>query len=209
VVSGLPPVQQVQARESLLRVIATVEVDSIRRRAQRALEQADEHAGFITDWRVAGPFMEEGRNGLDLLDLSFPPEQPDATGVEWRSQPMSDDPNTFWFVNLNRPVGGPHRVSYLRSGIHSSAEQPVLLELGSDDGVKVWLNGEVIHRFSGIRGCSRSADKIEAVLKAGWNDLLLKVANNSGGWGACVQLRRPDGSVLEGVKIKRIRSAKP
>jgi hypothetical protein len=36
-------------------------------------------------------------------------------------------------------------VVYLRTRLHAPAAQAVVFALGSDDGLKVWLNGELVH----------------------------------------------------------------
>jgi hypothetical protein len=76
-----------------------------------------------------------------------------------------------------------------------------LLELGSDDGIKAWLNQEVIHTNNALRGCGPGQDKVNAMLRQGWNELMLKVTNDGGGWGACARLRAPDGGAVTGVRV--------
>ena len=63
-----------------------------------------------------------------------------------------------------------------------------MLEIGSDDGVKVWLNGELVHSNNVMRGVTTGEDKVKVNLKKQWNELLLKVTNGAGGWGASVRL---------------------
>ena len=45
-------------------------------------------------------------------------------------------------------------------------------------------------------------DLVKAKLREGWNELLLKVVDNSGGWSFCCRVRKPDGSALEGLKVE-------
>jgi hypothetical protein len=59
----------------------------------------------------------------------------------------------------------------------------------------------LIHTFAGVRGCERGQDKVAARLKKGRNEILLKVANGGGGWAACLRVRQPDGSHVDGLKI--------
>jgi len=75
-----------------------------------------------------------------------------------------------------------------------------VLELGSDDGVKVWLNGELVHEKNIGRPLKPGEDAEQVTLKAEWNDLLLKVTNGGGGWEACVCLVDKDGNLLKGVR---------
>jgi hypothetical protein len=91
---------------------------------------------------------------------------------------------------------------YLKTAVESAEEQEVLLEMGSDDGVKAWLNGEEIHANNAGRGVTPGEDKVKTKLKAGENVLLLKITQGGGGWGACARFRKPDGSQIEGLVVK-------
>ena len=55
--------------------------------------------------------------------------------------------------------------------------------VGSDDAVKVWLNGAVVHINNVDRGTTGVQDQFRVNLKAGNNLLLVKVCENSGEWG--------------------------
>src|SRR5690606_35460125 len=49
-------------------------------------------------------------------------------------------------------------------------------------GVRVWLNGEMIHENYVGRGYSTRQDTFNGTLEAGTNTLLVKVENRDGGW---------------------------
>ncbi|MFZ0035290.1 MAG: DUF1080 domain-containing protein [Sedimentisphaerales bacterium] len=98
-------------------------------------------------------------------------------------------------------------VAYLRCSIWSDKQQQATLELGSDDGVKVWLNGELVHANNIGRALKPGEDKKQVTLKAQWNELLLKVTNGGGGWEACVRLANNEGKLFDGIKEKA--SAEP
>ena len=97
---------------------------------------------------------------------------------------------------------GDNRAGYLFTRVYSPKEQPARLELGSDDGIKAWLNGHPVHANNALRGMNPGDDKINVTLKDGWNTLLLKVTNNGGGWNACARLRAPDGGTLADVRAE-------
>jgi len=85
--------------------------------------------------------------------------------------------------------------------VYSNKAQDVLLEVGSDDGLKLWLNGQLVHRNNALRACDRGQDKVKATLKDGWNELRLKVVNAGGGWAASLRIRTPDGGRPEGLRV--------
>ena len=79
---------------------------------------------------------------------------------------------------------------YLTSATDQSG---VTLGVSSDDSIKVWLNGEVVHTNAVNRGRGGAPsdidgyqDKIEVNLVAGGNLLLVKVSERGGGWGQYV-----------------------
>ena len=59
----------------------------------------------------------------------------------------------------------------------------VRMGVGSDDAVKVWLNGEVVHINDVDRGTTGIQDLFRVNLNAGDNLLLVKVTDNQRNWG--------------------------
>ena len=103
-------------------------------------------------------------------------------------------------MDLLKPLGGEQCVAYARTAIHCDQDQPALLELGTDDGVKVWLNNKLVYALNAARAVQPNSDKVNINLHSGWNVLLLKVTQNNQGWGFCARLRKPDGSRLDGFQ---------
>ncbi len=54
--------------------------------------------------------------------------------------------------------------------------------VGSDDSVKIWVNGKVVHSHATNRGASDFQDTFNVDLKAGDNVIMIKVCKCSGGW---------------------------
>lgn len=83
-------------------------------------------------------------------------------------------------------------VAYAWVEIDLKQETKGLLGIGSDDAVKVWLNGKLIHDHWIGRGLQADEDIVPVVLPAGKNYLLLKVLNMTDGWGFACRLMGPD-----------------
>ena len=64
----------------------------------------------------------------------------------------------------------------------SEAQDGVPAKVGSDDSVKVWFNGEVVHTNAVNRGAGDFQDDFKVNLIAGKNVLLVKVSERGGGW---------------------------
>ena len=62
------------------------------------------------------------------------------------------------------------------------AQEGVPAKVGSDDSVKVWFNGEVVHNNPVNRGAGDFQDNFKVNLVAGKNVLLVKVSERGGGW---------------------------
>ena len=63
-----------------------------------------------------------------------------------------------------------------------------VLGIGSDDSVKVWLNGELVHQNWTTRGVGIDNDRVPVTFKKGMNQLVLKIQNQGGPWGFCCRL---------------------
>ena len=72
--------------------------------------------------------------------------------------------------------------SYALITIESEIDQRVPMLVGSDDSIKVWLNGEVVHNNPIDRPSSGFQDLFMVNLVAGDNLLMVKVSERGGGW---------------------------
>src|SRR5262249_34914773 len=72
----------------------------------------------------------------------------------------------------------------------------VTLSVGSDDGVKVWLNGELVIAHDVPRSAAPDQDRAKVHLRAGDNTLLMKVVNLGGGSAFYFRIRPKTGDEL-------------
>ena len=159
---------------------------------------------FIPAWYVCGPFPnpQDSLLGRIGLDTSFPPEQElilqkryrGALGQEAGWHLVSIQKSGFLDLSYFHP--SDLIVTYALSYIYSPHEQTLPLLLGSDDGVKVFLNGRNIYRFLKNRPAVADQDTLSAILNKGWNTLLLKIENNLGGYGFYARFADPEESLL-------------
>lgn len=75
-----------------------------------------------------------------------------------------------------------NHVAYGSILIDSSEEQETLMFAGSDDAIRIWLNGEVIHENFVDRGSRDYQDVFRITLKQGKNVLLVAVYEGGGAW---------------------------
>ena len=68
-------------------------------------------------------------------------------------------------------------------GCERCQDRQVVLRFGSDDGIKVWLNGAVDSHARSRSRLSRRFDWRPVFLKAGINRIFVKIDNYTAGWG--------------------------
>jgi hypothetical protein len=156
--------------------------------------------GYILEWLGTGPYDEPGKNGAQLFDTVFPPETPAGKDLFWNS--IIRGVGTWDIDLLNAFDLKNNCAGYLRNRVSVPVEQDALLEVGSDDAIKVWLNGTLVHASNYARGIAPRQDIVDVHLKAGWNDVMLKVVNYEAGWAFCCRFRKSDGTAIEGLKVE-------
>jgi tetratricopeptide (TPR) repeat protein len=60
--------------------------------------------------------------------------------------------------------------------------------IGSDDGIRCWLNGQLVHENDVLRDAAPDDDACLMNLRSGWNTLLFKVSNETAGHGLYFRL---------------------
>jgi hypothetical protein len=153
-------------------ILNALEVNTgrISRRAQMS--------AFNTDWFTeAGADSVRPREG-DRQKID------DETTLTWERVRSTDG-----FVNMQTGIGKDYVVGYAWAEFDSPRETEALLGLGSDDGVKIWLNGELVHD-KWIRRPSRVDDDVVPLkLKKGVNRMLIKIQNATIDWSFIYRLR--------------------
>ena len=96
-----------------------------------------------------------------------------------------------------------YAITYALTYVYSPKDQTLPLLLGSDDGVKVFLNDKAIHRFLEVRISAPDQDRVPLNLKKGWNKLLFKIENNFGGYAFFARILDIDKTVTVSVDRKK------
>ena len=125
----------------------------------------------------------------------------EASQANWRRR---DDFRDEQVISLN-----PHfrltewAIAYLYRKITAREAMEITGYFGSDDGLVVWLNGEKLISQDVPRGPAPDQDKAVLKLRAGENDLLLKIVNRTGGWGYYFSTRPGGGNPEENPTHRR------
>jgi hypothetical protein len=151
-------------------------------------------------WLFAGPYRQAGKQAPELFDIPFEPEQ-HGVEVKWQRAPGAMNSSRPGEVDMSGIVGGDHCVVYLKTRLYVPVAQKVRLLIGSHDGIKLWLNGEVAHANNVVRSLQVDDDKATVRLHQGWNDLLAKVTQHSAGCGITFRATQEDGQDVPGLRL--------
>ncbi len=162
-------------------------VDSRVLRASWDKVQKDAGDDFVQDWHVIGTFP--GKPNATTIDTTGPVDALTGGAIDL-AKPIA---GKTWkavkavkrgLVDLARELGSEEWcLAYAYAEVTSVHAREAVIGIGSDDGVRVWLNGTVVHSLETSRGYSPESDKVTVQLKAGVNRFLFKISQHVGGYG--------------------------
>lgn len=139
----------------------------------------------IYTWQFAGPFDNE--RGQGMLTSTAAELQPDSAetyagkvrDIGWRlTPPIEPRHGVVRFSRLLDPAAQVCVVA--RTWVHATEDQEVVLLLGGGEEVRAWFQGECVLAALGARFMAPDAHAIPVTLRAGWNELALKVGSHDG-----------------------------
>ncbi|MDD8026297.1 MAG: DUF2961 domain-containing protein [Acidobacteriota bacterium] len=158
------------------------------------------HRKFLTEWNLAGPFDAPD---MDALAVGGPPEAESDLSAAFIGK---DGKPAGWkkiraggsgAFDLNALVQPNERVAvYALGWVKAPEAGPACFLLGSDDGARLWINGELVHDNPAYRAVTTDQDKVAVRLKKGWNKVLLKIVQGDGGFGFQARFADPDGKLV-------------
>ncbi len=166
---------------------------------QGLMEKTDD---FILAWQVAGPYFEKEKGADELFNTAFAPEQNDVAGVAWKPVYITNEERPWMIDFFPLLQDGGNMAAYLKTSVYSPQAQEVLFQAGSDDGNKIWVNGELVNAVNERRGAVPATDQGKVMFKEGWNEVLMKVVQGGGNWEACLKFVTPDGGKIAGLHVR-------
>jgi hypothetical protein len=144
--------------------------------------------GFgLGPWRCIGPFDNRGGVGFDKayapeegLDFDRTYTGKDGRELRWQEHPEFADGRSN---TLRIFEDSDEMAVYLHRTITSDKAGELPVSLGSDDGIKVWLNGKLLAAESITRACQADQVLVSLPLREGGNDLLVKITQGGGDTG--------------------------
>ncbi len=142
-------------------------------------KQSEKFKLVLGSWYSIGFFAAEPGNSFDE---KFPPEEDNDLNKQfengkykWEKQEWLDG------TIINFPALA-NSVVFLQRNIYCERDTTIKAYFGSDDGLKVWLNNDLVINHKIDRGCSPNEDTAGLKLLKGDNKIFIKVNNNQGGF---------------------------
>lgn len=160
--------------------------------------------GFVRDFLLSAPFPNpvkpQGRGlNTDYLkgEISCRPINGYKGFVAWRSPlPIVDvTAKEFDFYT------DQHICYYVCFYVDVPVSQKISINLGSDDGFRLWFDGKQLGSLSASRGIEVDSNKHLVDAAAGRHCIMLKVEQGGGPTGFCLRVTDAEGQALNGAKV--------
>ena len=197
--------QKVISMTSLMRSCLVLAILATTTTLAQSADDKDAQADIMTRWLVLGPIpaapADKEATSDALRKLGFETDLLAESGgeadlvakvgtkvavrgqeYEWKEINSEEDE-----IDLDKSLGrAENSVAYAYAEIETASDSPELLAIGSDDAVRVWVNGQLAHDHWVMRALRADSDLVPITLQKGKNRLLIKVLNAKAGWGyAC------------------------
>jgi HEAT repeat protein len=155
--------------------------------------------GFINEWQLVGPFPWSA-DGFQTTNIGEPDVDLSASykvkgkELSWRACTIA---NPLTGVNLIDHLDqASGACGYGFATITLAEDVDAVIRCGSDDGIKIWVNGQSVLERDVDRGMAIDQDLAPVKLKQGENKILVRVNQGGGGWMFVLRVTKPDGSPL-------------
>lgn len=137
----------------------------------------------VSEWHWVGPFSDperylkskkHGPEGAEPVDLADKFKLATGEEVGWVRKPEWVD------GQVHNDLPGDPAANFLFRTITVGKPQDLEISLGSDDGIRVYLNNELLLQRDDSRSAAADQEKLVLKLQRGENRLLVKILNFSG-----------------------------
>ena len=191
--------------------ITGADLESTKRRFKKDKSNSADFGQSPRDWLLSGPFSIDGIS--DPMEHEFINNEADLAPLEeidnWSESIYFMDDR----IDLDNYYNNPENVIvYAFTYFDAPKDQVAESWIGSDEGIKVYLNGQVIHDFTGNRHFDEDefvSEKNKSVqIKKGENRLLVKILQKYGNYDFSLNICEPepnpdfDGNRVHGLKFE-------
>ena len=164
--------------------------------------------GMVIAWNVIGPFYSEDGK---LHEKVFHPEKEidfkasysgkKGRKISWKEIHNPEYIGKIDFVSVFNESG--LATAYAETTVTSPEKRDVQFRIGSNDLVKVWLNGKEVWDWNSRSGrlVKLDDDIVNVTIPKGRSTILLKVTNLGGRWGFCFRITDKEGNKIPDLKF--------
>jgi|GEM_PF-1233655 hypothetical protein len=179
-------------------------------------------APWQAEWLVLGPISNPTPRTVTGLDRDYVPGIQNVLPAEGVEMTVPDEfaikgalpykwmkLKTVGGFDLNALIGtlnlpgvgaDPNNVvAYSHLYVYSPVARTVYIRGGSDDGIAIWLNGQLVLFQDVWRGWGTDQYNVPVTIGAGWNRFLTLVTEGGGGWGFYFQIHDGKYNAVPGL----------
>lgn len=183
------------------RIVTSADMQAFMDSVQNGGPELAKKLSFVSKWHVIGPFPWSTGEGFSANPIGAPEvdlaaSYPAAHGDPrvWKAHEAGGANAMVELTGLLGSVSNAAAYAYAEVEVPQAAD--VTVRAGSDDGIKIWINGDVVHEHNVDRGMAVDQDQAPARFTAGRNRILVQITQGGGGWNFCLRLTHPDGRPL-------------
>lgn len=149
---------------------------------------------FVQKWQIASQ-TEPWTNTNAFIPLNDEKLKEIAASAGAAKMYVSPDAQID-LLALFPPEKQANTAAYAMRTIKSDKARTIKLFSGSDDALRVWINGKIAKEVLAMRGSKIDSDIFSVQLQPGENTLLLEISNGNGGWGFVLRIEDENGKRL-------------
>lgn len=162
----------------------------------------------MTKWHYIGPLDNNGGQGFNVvhdcekkIDLQAEYTGKNRLKIRWQQKDFTD--GAVNDLLAHSPIKNWSACCLYREiEVDNDCEIPA--SFGSDDTLTVWLNGQKIIADPSYRACGPDQNQANLKLKAGKNQLLLKICQGDGDWAFYFNIAEPKAPIPTGQAFEDI-----
>ncbi|MEE2756716.1 MAG: tetratricopeptide repeat protein [Myxococcota bacterium] len=168
---------------------------------------------FMPKFSFIGPFENDQGKGADAVygperEIDFKRVYKDRRGpIGWRTEIPIQPSGKVDLAELYYP--SKWRVAYGVTAVESSVGGAYELRIGTADGIKVWLNDELVFNNRKIAGFEFDGLVIPVTLRKGANRILIKSVQGTGQWQLVARITKPGGLLPEPGQLSQLANDTP
>jgi hypothetical protein len=195
--------RRVASLEACLRIVDAEGHDQCLAIRDIAKDQEDVDADALAAM-LAGPFVRTWHFSKVTFPWSGPPSFADINAAALKKivasaldRPTVTAADNFIDFTPQFPADKRENVAgYVVRKLQSDKRRQIYVSTGSDDSLRVWLNGRLIQQVAVSRDAKPDSESCNASLPEGESTLVVEVSQGNGGWGLLLRLQDAGGRDL-------------